>query len=417
MARILVVIGSGETSPSMVSIHQELAAAIGGRGTAVILETPYGFQENVDGVSEKTRRYFAKSVGLDVHVVPGLRAPAEGGPDLDRGIAMVRQADWVFAGPGSPSYVARQWRGSPVGQALRDRLAHDGVSIFASAAACAIGRFALPVYEIYKVGMQPQWLDGLDLLSELGLVAAAIPHFNNAEGGTHDTQYCYIGERRFRQLEEQLPLEAVILGVDEHTAAIFDLDSERVTVRGRGGLTIRQRGRFKVVPEGSELRLDELRSLAGSAFATTPTPASEPAGSSAPPRKRASETTSLLDNARACEKRFDQALASRDTEAMVASILDLEAAIAAWSSDTLESDAVDDARAVLRSLVVRLGTTLADGFRERQEMAAMVELLVSLREELRQQRRFEVADAIRDALATAGIELQDTPEGSRWHRH
>lgn len=416
MVHMLAIIGSGETSPSMVSIHRELAAALADRPAAVILETPYGFQENADAVSEKTVHYFAKNVGLDVQVAPGLRAPADGRPDLDPGIAMLRQADWVFAGPGSPTYAARQWRGSAVGQALRDRLAGGGVMIFASAAACAISRFALPVYEIYKVGMEPEWVEGLDLLSELGLVAAVIPHFDNAEGGTHDTRYCYVGERRLRQLEAQLPAEAIIFGVDEHTAAIFDMASETVTVRGRGRLTIRKQGHAEVIPPGASLGLAELRSLGDHTIAASPTTVAEH------PRVGAidqpgGQGAGLLGTARECEKRFELASGSRDAQAMVASILDLEAAIAAWSTDTLESGAIDDARAVLRSMVVRLGNAMAGGARDVEaEVAPIVEPLVSLREALRHQRRFEIADAIRDALAKAGIELQDTAEGSRWHR-
>src|SRR5260221_543624 len=81
----------------------------------------------------------------------GLRAPAvDPGPDLDRGIAALRSADWAFIGPGSPSYAIRQLRDSRVGLVMRDRLGQAGATIFSSAAACALGRFTLPVYEIYK---------------------------------------------------------------------------------------------------------------------------------------------------------------------------------------------------------------------------------------------------------------------------
>ena len=336
MVRLLAIIGSGETSPSMVSIHRELAASLADRPAAVVLETPYGFQENADAVSQKTVRYFAKSVGLEEQVAPGLRSPVDGGAELDRGIAMLRQAEWVFAGPGSPTYAARQWRGSAVGQALRDRLAREGVTIFASAAACAIGRFALPVYEIYKVGMEPEWVEGLDLLSELGVVAAAIPHFDNAEGDTHDTRYCYIGERRLRQLEAQLPAEAIILGVDEHTAAVFDMASETVTVRGRGRLTIRKQGHAEVIPPGTSLGLAELRSLGGRAIAASLTTLAEHPSMGAIDQP-GGQGAGLLGTAREYEKRFELASGSRDAQAMVASILDLEAVIAAWSTDTLES--------------------------------------------------------------------------------
>ncbi len=53
----------------------------------------------------------------------------------------------------------------------------------ASAAAIAAGTFALPVYEIYKVGEDPHWKPGLDLLKPFGLSLAFIPHWDNMEGG------------------------------------------------------------------------------------------------------------------------------------------------------------------------------------------------------------------------------------------
>jgi hypothetical protein len=51
------------------------------------------------------------------------------------------------------------------------------------------------------VGAPPYWLDGLDLLRQLGLKVAVIPHYDNTEGGTHDTRFCYLGERRLRLME------------------------------------------------------------------------------------------------------------------------------------------------------------------------------------------------------------------------
>ena len=51
-----------------------------------------------------------------------------------------------------------------------------------------------------------------------------VPHYDNAEGGNHDTRFCYMGERRLSLLEAQLPEGVFILGVDEHTGLILDLD-------------------------------------------------------------------------------------------------------------------------------------------------------------------------------------------------
>ena len=129
-----------------------------------------------------------------------------------------------MAGPGSPSYALRQWAGGPIPDALAEKLTGGGVLTMASAAALTLGVVTIPVYEIYKVGEEPRWLDGLDLLgSATGLRAAVVPHYDNAEGGNHDTRFCYMGERRLRTLERALPEGAFILGVDSHTALLLDL--------------------------------------------------------------------------------------------------------------------------------------------------------------------------------------------------
>jgi cysteinyl-tRNA synthetase len=47
---------------------------------------------------------------------------------------------------------------------------------------------------------------------------------------------------------------------------------------------------------------------------------------------------------------------------------------------------------------------------------ALVDLVLELRQGLRDARRFDLADRARDALVDAGFEVQDTPEGARWSR-
>jgi hypothetical protein len=65
---------------------------------------------------------------------------------------------------------------------------------FASAASIAVGRYALPVYEIYKVGADLHWVDGLDLFRVFGWELAIVPHWNNREGGDDlDTSRCFMG--------------------------------------------------------------------------------------------------------------------------------------------------------------------------------------------------------------------------------
>ena len=119
-----------------------------------------------------------------------------------------------------------------------------------------MGRFTLPVYEIYKVGEELRWEPGIDIMSRFGLNLVVVPHWNNAEGGTHDTRFCYMGERRLRVLETTLPEDAFILGVDSHTALLLDLDSGTATVSGLGGVTVRAAGRSAVFGAGRIGRIE-----------------------------------------------------------------------------------------------------------------------------------------------------------------
>ena len=178
-------------------------------------------------------------------------------------VARIREARYLMAGPGSPSYALRQWADGPIPSALADHLRDGGILTMASAAALTLGVVTIPVYEIYKVGTDPGWLPGLDLLGPAtGLQAAVVPHYDNAEGGNHDTRFCYMGERRLRILERQLPPGTFILGVDSHTALVLDLDRRTAAVSGLGGVTVRVDGRGTVFPSGSEVGIDVLAEVA-----------------------------------------------------------------------------------------------------------------------------------------------------------
>ena len=84
----------------------------------------------------------------------------------------------------------------------------------------------------------------------VGIRAAIIPHYDNNEGGTHDTRFCYLGERRLSIMEKDLPEGAFVLGVDEHTACTFDIEAGTASVEGRGVVTVRAAGRSATLPSG-----------------------------------------------------------------------------------------------------------------------------------------------------------------------
>ena len=423
--RLLVIMGSGETAPTMVTPHRDIVARFGAAPPkAVLLDTPYGFQENAAEVSQRAVEYFAQRVQLAIEVA-GFPGPLAADPrersdqPTPATLARLRAADLVFSGPGSPTYALSTWQGSSVPGAISDKLAHGGVAIFASAAAVTVGRFSLPVYEIYKVGHPIHWLDGLDLLSPLGFGAncVVVPHFDNAEGGTHDTRFCYMGERRLAVMEELLPPDAWVLGVDEHTALVFDLDEGDATVTGRGVVTVRRRGVAERFPAGTRMPMTSLVAAArgaresGGAAASPPDAARAPAESEEPRPKR----SALLDEVARLEQVFVAALAARRAGEAAEAILALDRAILDWSADTLQTDEPDRARAVLHSLVHRLGEAASVGLRDPKEvLAPLVEGLIALRAELRTEKAWQVADRLRDRLVAGGIELHDTPGGTTW---
>jgi hypothetical protein len=433
--RVLAIIGSGETSPTMVTVHRELLARLEvSSPQAIALATPYAFQENAPDVSARTQRYFADSVGLQVRVAAGTSPNADPGmapplipPDEEdeaRQAAAIRAADWVFAGPGSPSYALAHWQAGPVAAGLRDRvLAGDGLTVMASAAAATAGRFTLPVYEIYKAGGAPRWLDGLDLLGPLGLTVALIPHYDNAEGGRYDTRHCYLGERRLVVMERDLPADAAVLGVDEHTAVLIDLRTSDVEIRGRGGVTVRRSGHSVVLPAGTRLSMADLRDLVHGIRRAADDGHGRAGDEEAPGGGAADagdgETMNpplpLPEIMAAAERRFEAAADTRDADAMVGVILELETAIGQWEADMDEDQGTEQARALLRSLVGRLGRVAQDGLTDpRDRLRPAVEPLLELRAMLRGAGNFAAADAIRQALTAAGFDVSDTPEGTRW---
>jgi hypothetical protein len=283
---------------------------------------------------------------------------------------------------------------------------------FASAAALTLGRFTVPVYEIYKVGDDLRWLDGLNLVAEAGLDAVVIPHFDNAEGGNHDTRFCYLGERRLAAMERLLPDSTFVLGVDEHTACTIDLDAQTATVEGRGVVTVRRAGQDSTVTNGSTVPLAQLRAMAEGGGARPAEPQLQRVAQH--PRPEASASP-LIESVHELERAFDDALARGDAPAAVRAVLELEQTLVDWSRDTLQSDELDRGHSALRSMVVRLGEVAKSGTVDaRDTLGPFVEALLEARDRARADRRWNEADEIRDRLVAAGVEVRDTPEGTSW---
>ena len=420
--RILAIMGSGETAPTMAKVHRALFERFGPEPVpAAILDTPYGFQENADELSARTVRFFAESVGREVSVA-SYRSRQVDAVTAATAIARIREARYLMAGPGSPSYALSQWADGPIPTAIADGLREGGILTMASAAALTLGALTIPVYEIYKVGAEPSWLPGMNLLEPAtGLQAAVVPHYDNAEGGNHDTRFCYMGERRLRVLERQLPPGTFILGVDSHTALVLDLDRRTAAVSGLGGITVRVDGRGRVFPSGSEVGIDTLADAAhGLAAGEAVDIGWEPGwvGQRRPDlpggqAQRAAEP--LHSEITDLEGALIVALGLRDSRGAVAALLDLDSAIDARIRAGEDSPDLDNARSTFRALIARLGEAAATGVADpRSTVDPFVEALLGLRARAREARDWATADLIRDQLTAAGVEVRDGAEGSSW---
>jgi len=430
LPRILAIMGSGETAPTMVSTHRRLTSLLPSPVRAVVLDTPYGFQENAPELAQRAVDYFATSVNVDLRIAGLTRMQTNDHGEsadavtIEKGLRMIDGADYVFAGPGSPTYSLRQWNNTPLRAMLIQKLTSGGVVTFASAAALTLGRRTVPVYEIYKAGVDPYWLEGLDILGEFGIRATVIPHFDNAEGGHHDTRFCYLGERRLQILERHFDDDEFVIGVDEHTGLVIDFDREVAEVVGNSTVTLRKNSQQRTFTKGDSIPLTELRQP--SWMTTTNTDQRSPRTPSDASSIRRSadgavdtaaelEPSSLGAAVDVHRAAFDAAVDRMDADAAVGAVLALESAIRAWSADTLQSPDRDRAVATLRLMISKLGEVATGGLRDPRSVAEpFVSGFLAVRAVVRAEKRFDLSDLVRDQLLAAGIEVRDTKDGVEW---
>ena len=387
MSGRLVIMGSGENAPTMVKLHRTLMKELGD-STKYMIDTPYGFQVNADDLGAKYQQYFDESVGAKIELAQWRRKDASK-VEHERTLSQLQQASWVLAGPGSPSYALNQWTDTAIPAAFADLVRRGGTLVTGSAAAATIGVHAIPVYEIYKVGEDPYWLAGLNLLGDLlGIRAAVVPHFDNREGGRHDTSCCYIGMHRLEILETQLHDGAGIIGVDEHTAVVIEVGTGAVSVHGAGGLTLRQSGKSVFIASADSTTVDAMREALHSTNTV-----------------EIAATTDLIANSDLLAT-FREALQSGDSSAALAAVLSTEDAVFA-------TDAA--AHRELRTMLVELADAAHSGLQDpRTLLSPLVDVALNVRKLARENKDYAMSDLVRDSLTAAGIEVRDTPEGVQW---
>jgi cysteinyl-tRNA synthetase len=103
-----------------------------------------------------------------------------------------------------------------------------------------------------------------------------------------------------------------------------------------------------------------------------------------------------------------------NTPGALGSIFELVRAINQARDSGLSQDALQVAQDAFIELTSVLGLRLEEKRDQVGEAAPFIELLISLRAELRNQKNWELADSIRQSLANLGVVLDDGQEGTSW---
>jgi cyanophycinase-like exopeptidase len=409
-AGTVTLMGSGELTESMTRVHRWVASHIEGAIEPVFIDTPAGFEPNADNISDRARAYVRRHLGVECALAAFKSKDRATEAEARNAVRKIEQANYIFAGPGSPTYAIRNWLNTALIDAVSGRVAGGGHLVLASAAAIAIAHYSVPVYEIHKVGADPYWNEGLNLLAPYGLDLTIVPHWNNTEGGVYDTRFCFVGKPRFDALEALLPDSTVILGIDEYTACILVLGEDVCRVMGAGRVTIRRPGgEDRVYPADSTFPLDELRSpVASTSAPVIGVPVKETA------TEVVEELTRQVDET---EKTLaSDKFRSSDGE-LAGQAFELAQAIERARSSGAAEEMLAPARAELKSLVEVWGRTIgASGEGLVADLAPFVELLIDLRAKLRDARQYALADELRDRLGSLGVALEDTPIGTTWRK-
>jgi len=116
-------------------------------------------------------------------------------------------------------------------------------------------------------------------------------------------------------------------------------------------------------------------------------------------------------NAQPFEQKFSEAMDDDfNTSQAIAILFELAKEINRGAEQGVN---ITEAQHTLLKLAGILGLTLKEKTRVTPDAEAFIRLLISIREDLRQNQQWQLADKIRSGLADLGVTLEDTPQGTR----
>jgi cysteinyl-tRNA synthetase len=104
-----------------------------------------------------------------------------------------------------------------------------------------------------------------------------------------------------------------------------------------------------------------------------------------------------------------------NTAGALGAIFDLVRTINQARDKGATDEELASAQKTFEELTGVLGLKLEEGERAASSADAFIDLLLNLRQELREAKNYNLADRIRDDLAELGVIIEDTAQGSTWH--
>ncbi|MBI5714735.1 MAG: hypothetical protein HZC38_15155 [Chloroflexi bacterium] len=137
---LVILFGSGETSPNGGRIFESVARRLAGHLRAVILETPAGFELNSAQVAGRIANFLRQRLQNyqpEITIIPARKRNTSFSPDDSELIRPLLQSNLIFLCPGSPTYAVRQLYESRAWHTLVARHHQGATIVMASAATIA----------------------------------------------------------------------------------------------------------------------------------------------------------------------------------------------------------------------------------------------------------------------------------------
>lgn len=225
MPGTIALVGAGEFLEGMAGVDRYLMAQVPDPPARVVILPTAAGQEDVRPWTDMGVTHF-RHLGAQVEALLVLDHGHAADPEMAEA---VRRSNFVYLSGGSPGYLLHTLEGTPVWQAIGEVHARGGVLAGCSAGAMVLGSMT----RVRRGGPADwDWEPGLSLLPGL----AVAPHFNR------------MSKDRLEDLIRGAPRGHMVVGVDEHTAAVGD--GARWTVMGRGSVALITDGLLTAYPSG-----------------------------------------------------------------------------------------------------------------------------------------------------------------------